>query len=155
MNSPVRLGVSSTTTTPTGFFQSEVLRLHFPSLEPWVAQSALLPSCSPQFMRTQMWDCLLLLLLPHLVCQLPPFCKSSPLWLLVSTPPTSMDECFIFNSLAVEFPYSSIFWQLWLIFVFKFVVVLLVVGGGKVYLPTPPSWPEVLGFLAFGSLPTL
>ena len=30
------------------------------------------------------------------------------------------------------------------VFVFKFVVVLLlVVGRDKVYLPTPPSWPEV------------
>ena len=40
---------------------------------------------------------------------------------------------------------SSIFWQFWLFFVFKFVVfLLLVVQGGKVYLPMPPSWPEVL-----------
>ena len=36
------------------------------------------------------------------------------------------------------------FWQFWFFFVFKFVVVLLVVRGGKVYLPMPPSWSEVL-----------
>ena len=38
------------------FFQSEVSRLYFPALEPWVAQSVLLPSCSSQFICTQMWD---------------------------------------------------------------------------------------------------
>ena len=39
------------------FFQSEVLRLYFPALEPWVVQSVSLPSCSSQFIYTQMWDC--------------------------------------------------------------------------------------------------
>ena len=62
----------------------------------------------------------------------------------VSAPPTSLDECFFFNSLVVRLPYSSIFCQFWGFFVFKFVVVLLlVVQGGNVYLPTPPSRPEV------------
>ena len=71
-------------------------------------------------------------------------CHTSSLpQLPVSTPPTSLDEWF-FNSLVVRLTYSLIFWQFWLFFVFKFVVVLLlVVQGGKVYLPTPPSWPEV------------
>ena len=60
----------------------------------------------------------------------------------VSAPPASLDECFFFNSLVVGLPYSSIFCQFWLVFVFKFVVVLLlVVGRGTVCLPTPPSWP--------------
>ena len=36
-------------------------------------------------------------------------------------------ECFFFNSLVVGLPYSLIFWQFWLFFVFKFVVVLLLV----------------------------
>ena len=35
----------------------------------------------------------------------------------VSTPPTSLDECFFFNSLVVRLSYSSIFWQFWLLFV--------------------------------------
>ena len=39
----------------------------------------------------------------------------------------SLDECFFFNSLVVGLPYSLIFWQFWLFFVFKFVVVLLLV----------------------------
>ena len=62
----------------------------------------------------------------------------------VSAPPAGLDECFFFNSLVVGLPYSSIFCQFWLFFVFKFVVVLLlVVQGGTVCLPRPPSWPEV------------
>ena len=48
-------------------------------------------------------------------------------WLLVSAPPTGLDECFFFYSLVVGLPYSLIFWQSWLFFVFKFVVVLLLV----------------------------
>ena len=62
---------------------------------------------------------------------------------VLSGPPTGLDECFFINSLVVRLPYSSIFWQFWLLFVFIFVVVLLlVVQGGKVYLPMHPSWPE-------------
>ena len=46
----------------------------------------------------------LLATLPHVLStQLP-----------VSTPPTSLDECFFFNSLVVGLPYSSIFCQLFL-----------------------------------------
>ena len=41
-------------------------------------------------------------------------CKSSPPWLPVSAPPTSLDECFFFISLVVGFLYSSIFCQFWL-----------------------------------------
>ena len=55
-NSPVRLGVSPTAETPTGFFQSEVLRLYFLVLEHWVVRSVLLPSFSSQFIHRQMWD---------------------------------------------------------------------------------------------------
>ena len=66
----------------------------------------------------------------------------------VSTLPTGLDECFLFNSLVVGLLYSSIFWQFYLFLVFKFVVALvLVVQGGKVFLPTPPSWPEVHEYL--------
>ena len=65
-------------------------------------------------------------------------------WLPVSAPPTGLDECFFFNSLVVGLPYSLIFCQFWLLFVLKFVVVLLlVVRGGAVCLPAPLSWPEV------------
>ena len=66
-----------------------------------------------------------------LVHQLLPCCKFSPPPLPISAPPTSLDECFFFNTLVVGLPYSMIFWQFWLFFVFKFVVVLLVVWGSK------------------------
>ena len=45
----------------------------------------------------------------------------------VSAPPTGLDECVFFISLVVRLPYSLIFCQFWLFFVFKFVVLLLVV----------------------------
>ena len=67
----------------------------------------------------------------------------SPPRLPISAPPTSLDECFFFKSLVVRLPCSLIFWQFWLVFVFKLVIViLLVVPGSKVYLPMPPSWLE-------------
>ena len=50
-NFPVRLGVSPTTTIPKVFL-SEVLRLYFPTLEPWVVQSVSLRSCSSRFICT-------------------------------------------------------------------------------------------------------
>ena len=60
------------------------------------------------------------------VRQLLPRCESST-QLPISVPPTSLGECVFFNSLVVRLPYSSIFCQFWLFFVFKFVVVLLLV----------------------------
>ena len=39
--------------------------------------------------------------------------------LCLSTPPTGLGECFFFISLVVGLPYSSIFCQFWLFFVFK------------------------------------
>ena len=56
---------------------------------------------------------------PHWVHQLPPCCKSCPPWLPVSAPPTGLGECFFFISLVVRLPYSSIFCEFWLFFVFK------------------------------------
>ena len=120
---------------PPPVFSIRDLRLYLPALEPWVAWSVSLPSCSSWFIRMQMWDCPL-----H---QPPPCFESSLHQLPASTPPTDLDGCFFFNSLVVRLPYSSIFWQFWLFFVFRFVV-LLIVRGGRVYLPMPPSWPEVL-----------
>ena len=66
---------------------------------------------------------------PALPCQ-----ESSPSWLPVSAPPANLDECSFFNSLVVGFPYSLIFWQFWLFFVFKFVVVILLVVQGSKYI---------------------
>ena len=84
---------------------------------------------------------------PAPVLQLPPYRESSPPQLPTSGPPTCLDECFFFNSSVVRLPYSLTFRQFRLFFVFKFVVVLLlVVRGGILYLPTPPCWPKVLKY---------
>ena len=91
-DSPVRLAVSPTTATPTGFLQLEVLRLYYPELEPWVVWSVSLPSCSSWFICMQIWDCLV---------HQPPRHTSSLPQLPVSAPPTSLDECFFFNLLVV------------------------------------------------------
>ena len=119
MNSPVRLGVSPAASLPHKIFQSEFLRLYFPVLEPWVAWSVSLPSCPSRFICTHMWDCPLHQPLPCL--------ESSPPQLPISAPPTSLKECFFFNFSVVGLPYSSVFWHFWLFFVFRFVVVLLLV----------------------------
>ena len=82
----------------------------------------------------------------HLTRPGPP---ASTLLQVLSTLPTGLDECF-FNSVVVRLPYSSIFCQFWLFFVFKFVVLLLVVQRDTVYLPMPPSLPKVrTSFLIF------
>ena len=88
-------------------------------LEPWGVWSVSLPICSSWFILMQMWDCL--------AYQPLPCCKSSPPWLPVSTPPTGLDEYFFFNSLIIGLPYSLIFWQFWMFFVFTLVAVLLLV----------------------------
>ena len=122
----------SPTTTPTDFYSQIFSGFIFLALETWATWSVLFPRC-PQFIHTQRWD--------NPVCQLP--CRASPLpWLPSSSPPTSLDECFFFNSLVFRLRYSLIFWQFWLCFVFKLVVVLLSVVQGESYLPTPKSYPE-------------
>ena len=80
----------------------------------------------------------------HLLCQLPPCCKCSPpshpcwplllVWINVSSLTPWLSD---FHT--VRFCISVL-----VVFVFKFVVVLLlVVVGGTVCLPMPPSWLEV------------
>ena len=89
-------GIFSCHRNPHGFFQSEVLRLYFPVLESWVVLSVSLPSCYSWFTHTHMWDCLVLQ---------PPSCHVSSLpQLPFSAPLTSLDECFLFNSLVVRVP---------------------------------------------------
>ena len=56
---------------------------------------------------------------PHWVHQMLPCCESSPPWLPIFAPPTSLDECFFFISLVVRLLCSLFFCQLWLFFVFK------------------------------------
>ena len=130
------MGLSNELSCETGSFSRhynphKFLQLYFPTLEIWAARCVLLPSCSSWFICMQMWD--------HPVCQLPPRPSGLPaaaLWQVLFVPPpwlpvsalsTSLNECFSFNSLVVGLPYSSFFWQFWLFFVFKLVVVLVLV----------------------------
>ena len=56
---------------------------------------------------------------PGWVHQLLPCPRVLSAHLPISTRPTGLDERFFFNSLVVGLPYSSIFCQFWLFFVFK------------------------------------
>ena len=87
-------------------FSVRDLRLYFPALEPWVAQSVSLPSCSSQFICMRVWDLL--------IYQPPTCCKSSPPGCHSPPPSIGLDECFFFNSLVVRLPYSLIFCHFWL-----------------------------------------
>ena len=132
---------------PHRFFQSEVLRLYLPTLEFWVVWSCspgLPPSLSAcKYGTSHYASSHLPWSASHCIARAGP--PAATLLRILSAPPTSLDECFFFNFLAVGFRHISIFQQSWLFFVFKFVgVLLLVVGGGKVYLPISPSWPAVL-----------
>ena len=77
----------------------------------------------------------------------PPCLESSLLWLPVSTPPTSLDECFFFISLIVRLPCSSIFCQFWLFFVFKLSLSFfwLCEEAQCVYLRLHLGWKPCLG----------
>ena len=135
MKSRVRLGIFPTATTPPQVFTTRRFETLLPHAWTLGCNVCLALQLYLPFICTQMWD--------HPVLQPPPCCASSPPQLPLSAPHTSLDECFSFNSLVVGLPYNSVLWQFWLFFVFKFVVVLLlVVQGGTMYLPTPPSWPE-------------
>ena len=143
--------------THSFFFQSEVLRLYFPTLEPWIARPACstvvpphLSSC--KYGATQSANHSL----AQPVLQPPPCCMSSLPQMPVSAPPSSLNKYFFFNCFTVGFPHSLIFWQFELFFVFKFVVVLLmVVGGDKVYVPISPSCPELYCILPLPFLPPI
>ena len=108
---------------PPQVFSISGLRLYFSTLELWVVQSV-----------TRSTSCCLTgqLQLGHPAPQSAtslgppaaalPHLLSAPL--PVSTPPPSLDECFFFISFVVGLPYSSIFCQFWLFFVFKLLLSL-------------------------------
>ena len=143
-DSSVRLGVSPTTTTPTDFYSKRFWGFSFPHWNPelyglshsLVVPPGLFPSeCGTSRSASCCHTC------P--VCQPLPCHASSPPWLPISAPPTSLDQCFFFNSLVVGLQYSLIFWQFWLFFIFKFIVILVLVEWeSETHLPTPPSWLE-------------
>ena len=112
----MRLGVSPTAASTPQVFSVRGLRLYFPELEPWVAQSVSLPSWSSRFICKRMWG--------HPVRQPPPSRESSepgcppppllPFWVSVSsltpwlldfhTVPFSVSSaCFLFLNLFLSF----------------------------------------------------
>ena len=104
---------------PPPVFSIRDLRLYFPALELWVAWSLSLPRHSSWFIYARMWGLRVCQSPPCGVHQPPPCHESSLPRLPLSAPPTGLDECFFFISLVVGLPYSSIFCQFWLFFVFK------------------------------------
>ena len=137
MNSPVRLEVSpAASSTPMGVFNQRFEAL-FPCTRAMCcmvcfAPPLLLPvylcmNVGPQGLpATTLWGLLASAWpapfhnpSPCWVCQPPPCWESSLPRLPVSTPPTGLDECFFLISLVVRLPYSLIFCQFWLFFVFK------------------------------------
>ena len=110
-NSPVRLGVSpAAALTPTGVFNQRFEAL-FPCAGALGCMVCFSPRCCSRFICAQMWG--------HRGCQTPPCHESSPPWQPISASPTGLDECFFFISLVDRLPYSSVFHQFWLFFVFK------------------------------------
>ena len=133
-NFPMRLGVSHAAATPH-IFMARVFEAFFSCTGTLGCVVCLAPQ-------------LFLLVYLHVNVGLPAAASPTQSSSRMSSPPLllpiNLDDCFFFNSLVVGLPYSSIFWQLWLFFVFKFTVVLfLFLQGGKVYLPMPPSWLAV------------
>ena len=135
-DSSVRLGVSPDTATATYFYSQRFwgfISLHWNPGFRSLSHSLVVPPRLSTLQCGTTWSSSHCLAACHLCLS----CPSPPLLLVC--------EWFFFNSLVVGLPYSSIFWQFWLFFVFKFVVVLLlVVQVGKVYLPTTPSWLVVI-----------
>ena len=118
MNSPVRLGVSAAAATPQ-IFTARSFEALFPQagilgckvcLSPQLSLLAYLhmsvghPYASSHLTQPRL----------PLLC-----CASFPSWLPISTPLTSLDEHFFFNSLVVGLPYSLIFLAALVVFCFS------------------------------------
>ena len=113
--------------TPHWFLQPEVVVTYLPGTWPWAGWSSVAVGSFPRYP--------IVLYPPHV--GLTP-AGSVSLHLCPSIPPTCP------NSLVVGLPYRSIFWQFWVMVVLYFSSnFAVVVQGGKLHLPTPPSWQEV------------
>ena len=135
-NSPVMLGVSPTAATPTDFYSHRFWGFLFPCWNPGLRSLSHSPVVPPNLSARKCATAthhLSWLVLQPLPCHASSLshCPYPPLllvWMYVSslTP-------WLLDFHAVQFSGSS---------AFKFaVVLLLVVQGGKVYLPMRPSWP--------------
>ena len=103
---------------PLQVFSVSGLRLYFPTLELWVAWSVTWStSCC---LAGQLQLCLPHSTIRHLDGSASCSLAVSPLHPAACLrPPTGLGGCVFFNSLVVGLPYSSIFYQFWLFFVFK------------------------------------
>ena len=120
----MRLAISPTAATPTDFYSQRFWGFSFPSWSPGLYSLSHTPVVSPGLSTHKCGTaqaCLPAITWPTLVCQLLTCHASSPPRLPVSTPPTSVNECFFFISLVSRLQYSSVFCQFWLCFVFKLV----------------------------------
>ena len=120
----MRLGASLKPQNPQ-VYSVRGFEAFLPWLEPWVACLSCSPIVPPSLSACKCGTTL------STSCHLAssPFCPAAHLL------SSYRSGCFFFNSLVVRLPYSSIFCQFWLFFVFKFVVILLlVVWVGTVYL---------------------
>ena len=136
MDSPVRMEVSLTTATPTGF-TPRVFESFFPCTGTVDAQVCLAPQLFlPAYLHANVGN---------LVCQLPHCHESSSPWLPISAPPTSLYECFFFNSLVFGLPSILIFLQFWLFLFLNWLLAFfwLFEEVNEVFLSTPPSWLEL------------
>ena len=145
MDSSERPAIYSAAPTSTGFYSQKFMKLYSWCRKPgllglawgWDLQ---LPRCPT---TTHCMGC----------CCCRHHTTFSPHWLSGFAPPTRLGKYFFFKSSVVGFPYSLVFWQLWLFFVVKLVVILFMgVRGGDVCVPMPPSWPEVSLLVLFGFL---
>ena len=113
-NSSVRLGVSPTAGNPHRFYHQRFWGFISLCWIPGLRGLSRFPVPAPLSARKCGTVRSASRCLTPLALQLLPCCASSPPWLPVSTPPTSLNECFFFNSLVVWHPYRSVFWQFWL-----------------------------------------
>ena len=142
MDSPEKPAVSSTTPNHSGFYSQKLWGFFLFSAETLgyaVCPVAVITGSQgfpPNFYPPHLY------VGPPTPLPLPPL--HATLCVLISVPPNHLDDCGLFKSLVVGLSYSLIFWQFSLLFNLRlFVIIFVVVRGGEVCLPTPPSSVEV------------
>ena len=149
MNSPENLAVSSATPTPTGFYSQKLWGSIFLVLEPWAVQAGLgQGSLAPKVSLSNF--------IPTRECAITHFTALLPLHtiscLLISLPiSVTLPLLPVWVNVVSLNPWLSNFHTAWFsdssgCYLFWDIVVILSVAerGGKVCLPMPPSWLEVL-----------
>ena len=148
MDFPENPPVSSTAPTPTGFYSQKLWGLIFLVLEPWAGWSGLgLGSLAPEVSlpifshHTWMWGCPSHISVPLSASpphHISPRISMSPPFLSIWVNMSSFNP-WLSDFHKAQFSYNSG----WYLFCSLVVIFAIVVWGGKVYLPMPPSLPEV------------